>query len=167
MAFRDLDFFVTALQALPNLDELALFSLDLTFSLLVGFLLTLQPTQVLLVLILLALQPALRITVLDARFVDELVTAATVFNGVLPLQVQLVSLLMQPFEFFRCLVQFNLRGLSLRDLLFEFSGFAGDFDGELLNLKRELLDLGLISSAELLKGQVIFLLLAGGKSPLL
>ena len=167
MAFRDLDFFVTTLQALPNLDELALFSLDLTFSLLVGFLLTLQPTQVLLVLILLALQPALRITVLDARFVDELVTAATVFNGVLPLQVQLVSLLMQPFEFFRCLVQFNLRGLSLRDLLFELSGFAGDFDGELLNLKRELLDLGLISSAELLKGQVIFLLLAGSKSPLL
>ena len=54
----------------------------------------------LLMIILLALEPAFGITVLDTSLVDELVTTTTVFNSVLPLQVQFVSFLMQPFEFF-------------------------------------------------------------------
>jgi len=122
---------------------------------------------VLLVLILLALKPALSVTVLNTSLVDEFVTAATVFDRVLPLQVKLVPLLMQPFEFLGSLVQLNLRGLRLSDFLFELSSFTGDLNGKLLNLKSQLLDLGLISTAELLKGEVVLLLLAGGKSPLL
>ena len=74
---------------------------------------------------------------------------------------------MESFELFGGLVEFDLGSLSLSDFLLEFSSLASDFDGQLLNLECQLLDLGLISSAELLKGQVIFLLLAGGKSPLL
>jgi len=60
-----------------------------------------------------------------------------------------------------------LRGLCLSDFLLELSCFAGDLNRKLLNLKSELLDLGLISTAELLEGEVVLLLLAGGKSPLL
>ena len=78
-----------------------------------------------------------------------------------------MSLLMQPFEFFGGLVKFDLSGLGLSDFLLKFGGLAGDLDGELLNLKGQLFDLGLISTSELLKSKVIFLLLAGSQSPLL
>lgn len=42
-----------------------------------------------------------------------------------------------------------------------------DFDGQLFNLEGELLDLGLVSTTILLESEVIFLLLASGKGPLL
>ena len=167
MTLGNLYFFVTTLQSFSDFDELALLARDLSLSLLVSLLLSLKAAKVLLVLILLALKPALSVTVLNTGLVDEFVTAATVFNRVLPLQVKLVPLLMQPFEFLGSLVQLNLRGLRLSDFLFELSSFAGDLNGKLLNLKSQLLDLGLISTAELLKGEVVLLLLAGGKSPLL
>ena len=118
-------------------------------------------------LILLALQPALGVTVLDTSLIDKLVTATTVLDGVLPLQVKFVSLLMEAFEFFGGLVKFNLGGLSFSDLLLELVSLAGNLDGELFDLEGQLLNLGLISSSEFLKSEVILFLLAGGKSPLL
>ena len=121
----------------------------------------------LLVLILFAFKPALGVTVLDTCLVDELITTTTVLNGVLPLQVKLVPLLMESFEFFSGLVKLNLGGLRLRYLLLELISLASDLDSQFLDLKGQLLDLGLISSSELLQGQVVLFLLAGGKSPLL
>ena len=121
----------------------------------------------LLMLILLALQPALGVTVLDTSLIDKLITATTVLDGVLPLQVKFVSLLMEAFEFFGGLVKFNLGGLSFSDLLLELVSLAGNLDGELFDLEGQLLNLGLISSSEFLKSEVILFLLAGGKSPLL
>ena len=118
-------------------------------------------------LILLALQPALGVTVLDTSLIDKLITATTVLDGVLPLQVKFVSLLMEAFEFFGGLVKFNLGGLSFSDLLLELVSLAGNLDGELFDLEGQLLNLGLISSSEFLKSEVILFLLAGGKSPLL
>ena len=118
-------------------------------------------------LILLALQPALGVTVLDTSLIDKLITATTVLDGVLPLQVKFVSLLMEAFEFFGGLVKFNLGGLSFSDLLLELGSLAGNLDGELFDLEGQLLNLGLISSSEFLKSEVILFLLAGGKSPLL
>ena len=118
-------------------------------------------------LILLALQPALGVTVLDTSLIDKLITATTVLDGVLPLQVKFVSLLMEAFEFFGCLVKFNLGGLSFSDFLLELVSLAGNLDGELFDLEGQLLNLGLISSSEFLKSEVILFLLAGGKSPLL
>lgn len=146
---------------------MALFRLDLPFRLLVRLFLTLQAAQVLLMLVLLSLEPALAVTVLHARFVDELVTASAVFDRVLPLQVQLVPLLVQPFEFFGRLVELDLSGLGLSHFLLELLGLAGDLDGQFLDLKGQLLDLSLISSSELLQGQVVLLFLAGGERPLL
>ena len=74
---------------------------------------------------------------------------------------------MQSFKFFSCFVELNLSGLSLSHFLLKFISLASDFDGKFLNLKSELLDLGLISTSEFLQGQVILFLLARGKSPLL
>ena len=102
-----------------------------------------------------------------AGLVDEFVALAGVFDGVLPLQVQLVALLMQTFEFLGGFVELDLSGLRLSDLLFELLAFVGDFDGELLDLQRELLDFGLVSAAVLLEGEVVLFLLTGGEGPLL
>jgi len=102
-----------------------------------------------------------------AGLVDEFVALAGVFDGVLPLQVQLVALLMQTFEFLGGFVELDLRGLRLSDLLFELLAFVADFDGELLDLQRELLDFGLVSAAVLLEGEVVLFLLTGGEGPLL
>ena len=118
-------------------------------------------------LVFLALEPALSVTVLHTRLVDKLIATATILNGVLPLQVQLVALLMQPFEFLCSLVELNLGGLRLSDLLLEFVGLTSHLNGKFFDLKGQLLDLGLISSSELFKSQVVLLLLARGKSPLL
>ena len=141
--------------------------MNVLLGLLVGLLLSAETTQVLLMLILLALQPALGVTVLDTSLIDKLITATTVLDGVLPLQVKFVSLLMEAFEFFGGLVKFNLGGLSFSDLLLELGSLAGNLDGELFDLEGQLLNLGLISSSEFLKSEVILFLLAGGKSPLL
>ena len=141
--------------------------MNVLLGLLVGLLLSAETTQVLLMLILLALQPALGVTVLDTSLIDKLITATTVLDVVLPLQVKFVSLLMEAFEFFGGLVKFNLGGLSFSDLLLELGSLAGNLDGELFDLEGQLLNLGLISSSEFLKSEVILFLLAGGKSPLL
>ena len=117
MTLRHFDFLITSLERLPDLNKLALFRLDLPLSLLVCLLLSLQASQVLLVLVLLSFEPALAATILDTCFVDELVPPSAIFNRVLPLQVQLVSLLVQPFEFFCRLIELNLRGLRLSHLL--------------------------------------------------
>ena len=167
LTFRDLDFFILLLKALSNLDKLALLALDLPLGLLVGFFLTLEALQVLLMLVLLAFEPALSVTVLYSSLVDKLITSARVLNGILPLKVKLVALLMDAFEFFGGLVELNLCSLSLSDFLFELLGLAGDLDCKLFDLEGELLDLGLISASELLEREVIFFFLARGKGPLL
>ena len=118
-------------------------------------------------LVLFALEPALCVTVLDTCLVDKLVTTARVLNGVLPLQVELVALLVDAFEFFGSLVEFDLGGLSLSHLLLELLRFAGHLDGQFLDLEGELLDLGLISASELLEREVVLFLLARGERPLL
>ena len=104
MTLRDLNIFITTLQSLSDFDKLALLALDLSLSLFVGLLLSLKTAKVLLMLVLLAFEPALSITVLHTSLVNKFITTATVFNGVLPLQVKFVSLLMQPFEFLGSLV---------------------------------------------------------------
>ena len=167
MAFRCLHVFVFTLEFFSQLDQFAFLSLDLSLSFLVGFFLTLQTAQVLLVLVLFTLEPALGVTILHTCLVNQFIATARVFNGVLPLQVQLVTLLMQTFEFLRGLVQLNLSGLSFGHFLLQLLCFAGDLNCKFFNLEGEFLDFGLISSSELLEGKVVFLLLAGGKCPLL
>lgn len=73
---------------------------------------------------------------------------------------------MQTFEFFGSLVQFDLGGLGLGDLLLKLLALVADFNGQLLDLEGKLLDLGLVSTAVLLEGEVILLLLSGGEGPL-
>ena len=74
---------------------------------------------------------------------------------------------MQTFKFFSCFVELNLSGLCLSHFLLKFISLASNLNGKFLNLKSKLLDLSLISTSELLQSQVIFFLLARGKSPLL
>ena len=78
-----------------------------------------------------------------------------------------MSLRMESFEFFSSLVKLNLGSLSLSHFLFKLVSLLSDLDSELFDLKGELLDFGLICSSILLKSEVIFLLLSGGKGPLL
>lgn len=73
---------------------------------------------------------------------------------------------MEAFEFLSGLIKLNLSGLGLSNLLFELFAFVADFDGQLFNLESELLDLGLVSTTVLLKGEVVLFLLASGKGPL-
>lgn len=83
---------------------------------------------------LLFLEPALGATVLNTSLVDELISAAGVFDSVLPLKVELMALLMDAFEFLGGLVEFDLGGLSLSDLLLELLSLAGHLDCQLLDL---------------------------------
>ena len=83
--------------------------------------------------------------------VDKLVTTPGVFNGLLPLQVQLVTLLMQAFEFFSCFVKLDLSGLGLSDLLLKLLALRTNFNRQLLDLQSQFFDLGLVSTPVLLK----------------
>lgn len=83
---------------------------------------------------LLFLEPALGATVLNTSLVDELISSAGVFDSVLPLKVELMALLMDAFEFLGGLVEFDLSGLSLSDLLLELLSLAGHLDCQLLDL---------------------------------
>ena len=154
-------------ESLPNLSQVTLLHLDLTFSLAVAFFLAIETALVLLELVLLAVEPVLGFTVLFSRRVDQLVTSTTVFNGVLPLKVKLMALLMETLELLSSLIQLNLSGLSLSDLLLQLISLTSNLDGELLDLKGQLLDLCLVSSSILLEGQVIFFLLSSSEGPLL
>lgn len=78
-----------------------------------------------------------------------------------------MTLRVQTSELLSGLVQLNLGGLGLGDLLLELLGLAGDLDGELLDVECELLDLGLVRAPVLLKSQVVLLLLPCSQSPLL
>ena len=155
LALGDFNFFITALKRFSNFDELSVFGLDLLLSFLIRLLFSLKTTQVLLMLILFAFEPTLGIAILDTSLVDQLVTTSAVFNSVLPLQVKFVSLLMQPFEFFGSLVKFDLSSLGLGYFLLELVSFTSNLNSELLDLEGELLDLGLISAAELLERRKI------------
>jgi hypothetical protein len=90
-----------------------------------------------------------------------------VLHSFLPLEVELVALLMEAAEFFCGLVKLDLGRLSLSDLIFELLSLAGHLNRELLNLQGQLLDLGLIRPSILFQGQVILFLLPGSKGPLL
>ena len=79
-------------------------------------------------LILLALKPALSVTILYTSFINKLITAAGVLNGVLPLQIELVALLMQSFKFFSCFVELNLGGLCLSHLLLKLISLTSNLD---------------------------------------
>lgn len=116
LTLRGANISLLTLQSLPDLDQLTFFSLDLALSLFVGLLFSLETAQVLLVLVLFALQPALGITVLHSSLVDEFISSTGVLDGVLPLEVELVALLMEAFKFFSGLVELNLSGLRLRNL---------------------------------------------------
>jgi hypothetical protein len=60
-----------------------------------------------------------------------------------------------------------LSGLGLRNFLFELFTLAANLNGELFDLKCELLDLGFVGASVLLECEVIFLFLPGCKRPLL
>lgn len=115
---------------------------------------------------LLVVEVVLGIAVLLTGLVDELVALATVLNGVLPLQIEGVPLGVEAFELLCGLVELDLGGLSLGDLLLELLGLAGHLDGELLDVEGQLLDFGLVGTSVLLEGEVVLFLLSGGEGPL-
>jgi hypothetical protein len=53
----------------------------------------------------------------------------------LPLEVQLVALLMQAFEFLSSLIQLDLGGLGLCNFLFELFTLAANLNGKLFDLQ--------------------------------
>lgn len=73
---------------------------------------------------------------------------------------------MKTFEFLGCFVELNLGCLGLGNLLFKLFALVTNLNCEFLNLEGEFLDLGLVSTTILLKGEVILFLLSGGEGPL-
>jgi hypothetical protein len=67
--------------------------------------------------------------------VDQLIPPPGIFNGFLPLEVKLMTLLVQALELFRCLIKLNLCSLSLCDLLLKLSTFVAHLNRQLLNLQ--------------------------------
>lgn len=123
---------------------------DLSVDLLIVFFFTLKLGLLTLEFALPLVVELLQVTVLLSSLVNEGVTALDVLDGLLPLQVELVTLLMESAEFFSGFVKFNLSSLGLSDLILELLAFASDFNGELFNLKGELLNLGFIGASVLL-----------------
>jgi len=115
---------------------------------------------------LLTLEPTFGISVLHTSLVNELVSAARVLNSVLPLEIKLMPFLMQPFELFCGFVKLDLRRLRLGNFLLQLACFASHLNSQFFDLKRQFLNLGLVSSPKLLQSQVVFFLLPRGKCPL-
>lgn len=67
--------------------------------------------------------------------VDQLIPSPGIFNGFLPLEVKLMTLLVQALELLRCLIELNLCSLSLRYLLLKLSTFVAHLNRQLLNLQ--------------------------------
>ena len=67
--------------------------------------------------------------------VDQLIPPSGIFNRFLPLEVKLMTLLVQALELLRCLIELNLCSLSLRDLLLKLSTFVAHLNRQLLNLQ--------------------------------
>jgi hypothetical protein len=95
------------------------------------------------------------------RPLDQDLSLVGVVEGILELEVDLVSLLVQTFKFFSGLVQFDLGSLGLSHFKFKLLSFPGNLDCQLFDLESELLDLSLISPPVLLKSQIILFLLPG------
>ena len=85
---------VSLLQFFTSHNENSLFNGNLGSRSLVALLLTLETSLVLLKLCLFPVEPVLGITVLLTSLVDQLISLATVLNGILPLEVKLMALSM-------------------------------------------------------------------------
>lgn len=153
--------------ALTDFGKLALLGDLLLLNSLVVDLLAVKALFVLLELVLLFIKLVLLLAEVLTDLVDQLVTLAGVLDGLLPLQIKLVAFLVQPFEFLGGFIELNLGGLGLSHLLLELLALVAHFDREFLNLEGQLLDLGLVSAAVLLQGEVVLLLLTGSEGPLL
>jgi len=88
-----------------------------------------------------------KLTELFSGFADEFVPTATVFDSVLPLEVELVALLVQPLELFSRFVQFDLGRLGLGDFLLKLFAFVTDFDSQFFDLERKFFNFSLVSTS--------------------
>lgn len=78
-----------------------------------------------------------------------------------------MTFLMEASELLSSLVELDLRCLRLGNFVLQFLGLARHFNGQFLDLKCQLLNLGLIGAAILFKGEVVLLFLASRQRPLL
>jgi signal transduction histidine kinase len=104
-------------ELLADLGQLTLLGLDVALSRAVVFLFALEALFVLLEVVLFAVELILEEAELLTRLVDELVTLARVLDGLLPLQVQLVTFLVQALELLGRFVELDLGSLGLGHLL--------------------------------------------------
>jgi hypothetical protein len=107
---------------------------DLSLNLLVVFLLAFKLGLLALKFALSLVVELFQITVLLSSLVNERVTTLDVLDGLLPLQVELVTLLMESAEFFSGLVKLDLSSLGLGDFILELLALASDFDSQLFDL---------------------------------
>ena len=134
-AFQILLFFIWTSVSFTDFSKLALLSLNLSFSAPVVFFFTFKTGLVSLKFTLFIVKNVLVHAKGLTFFRDKRVSSSWVLNSLLPLQIKLMAFLMQPFEFFSCFVKLNLSGLCLSDFLFEFFGFAANFNGKFFNLQ--------------------------------
>eukprot|EP00906_Rhabdomonas_costata_P009729 RCo013726 len=140
---------------------------DLVLHLLVVLHLDVQEGRAVLKLLRALLVPGLSFGELLPSLLDGLVSSMHCLNGFLPLLDQVLSLGVQRSEVLRGLVQLDLGGLGLSDLLFELLLFLQNIAGELLEGQSELLDLRIIGAVVLEQRERVVLLLLPGKVPLL
>ena len=77
-----------------------------------------------------------------------------------------MPLRVQPLKLLSSFIKLDLSSLSFCNFPLKLTGFPGNLNSEFFDLKRQLLDLGLICSAILLESEIILLLLPGCEGPL-
>jgi hypothetical protein len=97
---------------------------------------------------------------------DKSITTTGVFNGFLPLEVELVALLMKSFKFFGGFIKLNLGGLGFSDFLLKFAALTSDLDGKFFDLKSELLNFRFVGASVLFQSEIVLFLLASSEGPL-
>jgi len=152
--------------SLTNFCQMAILTLDSMLRTIVVFFLALQAGFMSLELRFLVVKEVLVNSECLTFLGDKSITTAGVFNGFLPLEIELMALLMKSFEFFGGFVKFNLGGLGFSDFLFKFTALTTHLDGKFFDLKSKLLNLGLVGASILFQCEVVLFLLASGEGPL-
>jgi hypothetical protein len=152
--------------SLTNFGQMAILTLNSMLRTIVVFFLALQAGLMSLELRFLVVKEVLVNSECLTFLGDKSITTAGVFNGFLPLEIELVALLMKSFKFLGGFVKFNLGGLGFSDFLFKFAALTSHLDGKFLDLKSKLLNLGLVGASVLFQSEVVFFLLASGEGPL-
>ena len=106
------------------------------------------------------------LTIFFSCIIYYLISFSRILHCFLPLQIQLMSLSMKPFELFCCLIQFYLCCLSFSNLFLKFCCLSSNLNCKFFYIESQFLYFSLICSSILFQCQIILLFLSSCKCPL-